>query len=182
MKLHAPALAVAIGLVTLACRNDEPAKAPSTAGSAGTSEETDASTPPAAIHATPKDKVVASPTPAAAPSTRSTTGQASPPPEATIVHEHDVAMVKQTDRGNAVTAMDQGNSGAEVQITVAIRRALMGDHALGFSAKNVKIITIGTKVTLRGRVANEHERTAIENYARATAGVSEIDNQIEVEK
>ena len=41
---------------------------------------------------------------------------------------------------------------------------------------------VGTKVTLRGPVKTEQERSAIELRARQTAGVTDVDNQIEVKK
>jgi len=76
--------------------------------------------------------------------------------------------------------MDQGNSAAETKITANIRKEIMGDNAVSFTAKNVQIITVGTKVTLRGPVKNGTERTAIEGIAKHTAGVSDVDNQLEI--
>jgi osmotically-inducible protein OsmY len=59
---------------------------------------------------------------------------------------------------------------------------VVADDALSFNAKNVKIITVGGKVTLRGPVASAAESTAIEKSARAVAGVVQVDNQIEVKR
>lgn len=84
------------------------------------------------------------------------------------------------DRQDTLTPMDQGNSAAETKITASIRKGIMGDKAISFTGKNVKIITIGTKVTLRGPVKNDKERSAIEGIAKRTAGVSAVDNQLEV--
>ena len=42
-------------------------------------------------------------------------------------------------------------------------------HA-NFDAKNAKVVTTGTKVTLRGPVKTDQERTTIEQLARKTAG------------
>jgi osmotically-inducible protein OsmY len=78
--------------------------------------------------------------------------------------------------------MDQGNSGSETKISAGIRRGIMGDKTLSFTAKNVKVITVGTKVTLRGPVKTEQEKAAIEALAKQAAGVSEVDNQLEVKK
>jgi osmotically-inducible protein OsmY len=58
----------------------------------------------------------------------------------------------------------------------------MGDRNLSFTAKNVKVITVGTKVTLRGPVKSDQERAAIETLAKQTTGVSKVDNQLEVKK
>ena len=84
------------------------------------------------------------------------------------------------DRHDSLTPMDQGNSAAETKITANIRKGIMGDKTISFTGKNVKIITVGTKVTLRGPVKNDKERTAIEGIAKRTAGVSDVDNQLEI--
>lgn len=92
----------------------------------------------------------------------------------------DNTKVNTRDRSGTLTPIDQGNSKPEIAITASIRKAVMGDRALSFTAKNVKIITVGTKVTLRGPVKSDTERTEIENLARQTAGVTDVDNQLEV--
>jgi osmotically-inducible protein OsmY len=51
-----------------------------------------------------------------------------------------------------VTAFDQGNSEADRKISASIRKALVDDDSLSTNAHNVKIITIGGVVTLRGPV------------------------------
>ena len=84
------------------------------------------------------------------------------------------------DRHESLTPMDQGNSAAETKITANIRKGIMGDKTVSFTGKNVKIITVGTKVTLRGPVKNDKERAAIEGIAKRTAGVSDVDNQLEI--
>jgi len=56
----------------------------------------------------------------------------------------------------------------------------MKDDSLSFTAKNVKIITVDGKVTLRGPVKSEAERSAIEAAARRVAGAAQVDNQLEV--
>jgi osmotically-inducible protein OsmY len=77
--------------------------------------------------------------------------------------------------------MDQGG-GKDRDITAAIRRSVVGDSSLSFNAKNVKIITVAGKVTLRGPVKTDAERTNIEAKAKAALGVTEVDNQLEVKK
>ena len=89
--------------------------------------------------------------------------------------------INDRDRHGALTPMDQGG-GADRDITAAIRRAVVGDKALSFTAKNVKIITVGGKVTLRGPVKSDEEKSAIEAKAKAAPGVSSVDNQLEVKK
>ncbi|RYZ06193.1 MAG: BON domain-containing protein [Myxococcales bacterium] len=78
--------------------------------------------------------------------------------------------------------MDQKENQTDLKITQQIRQSVMADGSLSFTAKNVKIITAGGKVTLRGPVKTDAERSAIEAAARKVAGVSQVDNQIEVKK
>ncbi len=89
--------------------------------------------------------------------------------------------INDRDRHGALTPMDQGG-GNDRDITAAIRRAVVADKALSFTAKNVKIITVGGKVTLRGPVKSDEEKSSIEQKAKAAPGVSDVDNQLEVKK
>ena len=89
--------------------------------------------------------------------------------------------INDRDRHGAVTPTDQGG-GKDRDITAAIRRQVVVDSGLSFTAKNVKIITKDGKVTLRGPVKSEQEKTTIEAKAKTTPGVSEVDNQLEVKK
>lgn len=93
----------------------------------------------------------------------------------------DNTKINDRDRHGALTPIDQGG-GKDRDITAAIRRAVVADGALSFTAKNVKIITVGGKVTLRGPVKSDAEKTAIESKAKAATGVTEVDNQLEVKK
>jgi hyperosmotically inducible periplasmic protein len=92
----------------------------------------------------------------------------------------DNTRVNARDRSGTLTPMSQGNSTSEIGITASIRKGVMRDGTLSFTAKNVKIITVGTTVTLRGPVKSDAERTTIENLARQTAGVTAVDDQLEV--
>jgi hyperosmotically inducible protein len=94
----------------------------------------------------------------------------------------DNTKINERDRHGALTPMDQGNSDSETKISAAIRRGIMSDKTLSFAAKNVKIITIGSKVTLRGTVKSDQEKATIEALAKQTGGVSEVDDQLEVKK
>ena len=75
---------------------------------------------------------------------------------------------------------DQSNSQEDVKITAAIRRAVVGDHSLSATAKNVKIITANGLVTLRGPVKNDAEKAKIAELAQSAAGNAKINNQLEV--
>ena len=82
--------------------------------------------------------------------------------------------------GATVTADDQSNNKADLEITQAVRKAVTADDALSINAQNVKIITTGGIVTLRGPVKNEAEKSKVAAKAKSVAGVSRVDNQLEV--
>ena len=84
------------------------------------------------------------------------------------------------DRSDStLTPGDQGNSKEDIQTTRQIRRALTSNKQLSTTAKNIKIITVNGKVTLRGPVNNADEKKAIEAAAKK-AGGQDIDNQLEI--
>jgi osmotically-inducible protein OsmY len=94
--------------------------------------------------------------------------------------EADNTGLNERDRQPTTTPLDQGNSTAETDITASIRKGIMADDTLSFNAKNVKVVTVGSKVTLRGPVQTDQARVAIAALAKRTPGVSEVDNQLEV--
>lgn len=82
---------------------------------------------------------------------------------------------------NTLTPGDQGDSTADREITQKIRKALVID-ATGYSAtaKNIKIITVNGKVTLRGPVKSDAEKSGIVAIAKTWAGEGNVENQLEV--
>jgi hyperosmotically inducible periplasmic protein len=82
--------------------------------------------------------------------------------------------------GESKTSGDQSNSPEDLKITQAIRQAVVKDESLTMTAKNVKIITAGGQVTLRGPVKSEDEKMKIEKLAKSAAGAAKVDNQLEV--
>jgi osmotically-inducible protein OsmY len=58
----------------------------------------------------------------------------------------------------------------------------MSDKSLSFNAKNIKIITMNGRVTLRGPVNSEREHSAVVAAAKSAAGDTNVDDQIEVKK
>lgn len=83
---------------------------------------------------------------------------------------------------SALTPMDQGGSVSDLRITKQIRQAIIGDGSLSFTAKNVKVITVNGKVTLRGPVDNEQERASVDAAARRVAGPTHVENQLEIQR
>jgi len=109
------------------------------------------------------------------------TNSADPAPAAGT--QPDNTKVNERDRNAAaLTPGDQKENQSDLKITQQIRQAVMANDSLSFTAKNVKIITAGGKVTLRGPVKTAEERSSIEAAARRIAGVTQVDNQIEVKK
>lgn len=93
----------------------------------------------------------------------------------------DNTRVNKRDQNDAkLLPTDQGNNETDLKITQEIRQALMKDKSLSFGAKNVKVITVNGKVTLRGPVSTAAERATIEAAARKVAGASQVDNQLEL--
>ena len=85
------------------------------------------------------------------------------------------------DKGELATPMDQGNSPADLDTTQTIRKAVMSDDSLSSNAKNVKIITNGGVITLRGPVNSDAEKKSIEAKAFAAAAGQRVDDQIDVQ-
>jgi hyperosmotically inducible protein len=82
----------------------------------------------------------------------------------------------------AQTPAAQGENATDLQISAAIRMAVVDDKTLSVNAHNVKIITANGVVTLRGPVKSEEEKRKIEATAKQVAGVTRVDNLLEVEK
>jgi len=105
---------------------------------------------------------------------RTTATNASPDADNTARNEVD----RLTD---TKTPMDQSESSANIKITADIRRAIMKDDSMSINAQNCKIITdTSGLVTLRGVVNSQAEKDSIDAKAKAVAGVTRVDNQLEV--
>jgi osmotically-inducible protein OsmY len=119
--------------------------------------------------------------PATAPDTTAAAPVASTPNFA-ATNEADNSGRNVRDRNNNnPTAGDQGNSDADREITQKIRQSIVsGTNDFSMTAKNVKIITTNGKVTLRGPVQTEAEKTSIASIAKGIAGEGSVDDQLEV--
>jgi osmotically-inducible protein OsmY len=79
------------------------------------------------------------------------------------------------------TPEDQSNSQEDLELTAAIRRAVVQDDTLSMNAKNIKIITDKAGgVTLRGVVDSQAEKDLVEQKAKGVARVSRVTNELEV--
>lgn len=82
---------------------------------------------------------------------------------------------------SALTPGDQGNSEADRKITQQIRQQVVTEtNHYSMTAKNIKIITVNGKVTLRGPVNSETEKSGIEGIAKTVAGDGNVDDQLDV--
>lgn len=79
------------------------------------------------------------------------------------------------------TPLDQGENPKDLEISATIRKAIVADDSLSSNAHNVKIITSGGMVTLRGPVKSEQEKATIESKAKEVAGPSHVQTFLEVE-
>ena len=64
--------------------------------------------------------------------------------------------------------------------TAQIRREIISGEGRSFSARNVKIITVDGRVTLRGPVNTAAEKSEIGAIAVNIAKLENVDNQLDV--
>ena len=84
--------------------------------------------------------------------------------------------------GDTLTTGDQSATEQDVTITQRVRKAIVADEDLSMNAHNVKVITTGGIVTLRGPVNSAGEKAKIAAAAQRVAGVKRVDDQLEVVK
>jgi len=90
----------------------------------------------------------------------------------------DKTEVNQEDQG--LTADQQGNTKSDREITRKIRQVIIADKSLSTYAHNVKIITVGGMVTLKGPVRSEEEKNAIEAKAAGIVGKTNMKSEISI--
>ena len=95
------------------------------------------------------------------------------PPDNTKVNERD-------RNKTAATAEQAKNSTTDRDTMQKIRKAVMADKSLSTYAHNVKIISQGGKVTLKGPVRSEEEKSSIEKMATDVAGQGNVTNEITI--
>jgi osmotically-inducible protein OsmY len=77
---------------------------------------------------------------------------------------------------------DQSGAKSDIELAAAVRRAIVDDESLSTLAHNVKVVTQGGTVTLRGPVQNEEEKRQVGQLARLTPGVTNVDNQLDIKQ
>jgi osmotically-inducible protein OsmY len=78
------------------------------------------------------------------------------------------------------TAGDQLNNQSDRETTRKIRQAIVADKSLSSYAHNIKVVTAGGKVTLKGPVRSEAEKTAVEAKAADVVGAANVTSQVSV--
>jgi hyperosmotically inducible periplasmic protein len=93
----------------------------------------------------------------------------------------DNTKVNERDRSqNEPTADQQKDNRSDRDITQQIRRSIIKDKALSTYAHNVKIVTQGGQVTLKGPVRSEDEKKAIEAKAAEVAGDGKVTSELSI--
>jgi len=93
----------------------------------------------------------------------------------------DNSKTNQRDRDKAAATADkQKMSSEDRELTRKIRAAITGDKSLSTYAHNIKILAQDGKVTLKGPVRSDEEKTAILSKAMGLAGEGNVTDQIDV--
>jgi hyperosmotically inducible periplasmic protein len=109
------------------------------------------------------------------------TGLTFGPAQAQNPPQPDNTKTNKQDRANGgVTADQQKNDRTDRDIAKEIRKAVESDKSLSTYAHNVKIITQGGAVTLKGPVRSEDERKEIMAKAEQVAGPGKVTDQLSV--
>jgi hyperosmotically inducible protein len=106
-------------------------------------------------------------------STGSTLAQTQTRPDNTKVNTRDRAE-------GAVTADQQKENPTDRDLAQKIRRSLVRDKTLSTYAHNVKIVSQGGQVTLKGPVRSAQEKQDVEAKAVEVAGAGHVINEISV--
>lgn len=93
----------------------------------------------------------------------------------------DTSINKRDRHAESLTPMDQPNNADDIRVAAAVRKALVADASLSTSARNVKLVAAKGTVTLRGPVKTEEEKTRVEAIAKGVAGVTSVQNQLDIE-
>ena len=93
----------------------------------------------------------------------------------------DNSKVNQQERQpSEPTADQQKNNRSDLDITREIRQSLTQDKSLSTYAHNVKVIAQNGKVTLKGPVRSDDEKTAVLAKAAEVAGQTNINDEMTV--
>jgi osmotically-inducible protein OsmY len=80
--------------------------------------------------------------------------------------------------GTAADSRARGGASADATLAATVRTRLAGDAQ--WRQAKITVSAAGGTVTLRGKVASAAQRVSVERTVRTVAGVSAVDNQLEV--
>jgi len=100
--------------------------------------------------------------------------------DATKAAPDNTAANKADQDTKATTPMDQSNDKEAIEVTASIRRAVLNDKSLSTAAHNVKIVTNGNIVTLRGPVASAAEKERVASLAAKSASGKTVHNELSI--
>jgi osmotically-inducible protein OsmY len=110
-----------------------------------------------------------------------TTLMAGPAPRQDNTQQPDNSKTNKRDRDkNSPTADRQKMNATDRDLAKRIRAAIVDDKSLSTYAHNVKIVAQDGKVTLKGPVRSEEEKSAIEGKTTEIAGAGNVISQLEV--
>src|ERR1700721_1948808 len=93
----------------------------------------------------------------------------------------DNTAVNMRDRSSTEPTADQGqNNASDLATMQQVRKAVVSDKSLSTYAHNIKIVSQGGKVTLKGPVRSQQESDAIQAKATEVAGDGNVVNNLDV--
>jgi osmotically-inducible protein OsmY len=93
----------------------------------------------------------------------------------------DNTKINQRDRNSAEPTADQQKMNpGDRETTKQIRQSIVKDKSISTYGHNVKVITQGGMVTLKGPVRSEEEKQSIEAKAKEVAGSDKVTDELEV--
>ena len=94
-------------------------------------------------------------------------------PDNTAINQRD-------QKSGELTADQQSMSQQDMEMTQKIRQAIMKDKTFSTYAQNIKVITVGSAVTLKGPVRRAEEQKALVQKVKAVVGTATVINETEV--
>lgn len=92
----------------------------------------------------------------------------------------DNTKVNERDRHDGALTADQQDGKSDTDVTRRVRQAIVKDKTLSTYAHNVKVITQGGVVTLRGPVRSEEEKQTVASLATQVVGAANVRNELEI--
>jgi osmotically-inducible protein OsmY len=83
-------------------------------------------------------------------------------------------------KGNTVTTEGQPQNKRDEKLMQRVRKSINDEKSLSVDAKNIKVVSVNGKLTLRGPVQSAAERDLITRRASDIAGMENVDDQLKV--